>query len=364
MTDFPELKINLEYERLLAKLPAKEYEALKESIKAMGQHFPIIVNDENVILDGHHRYRICKELGIAPKVEVKTFPNKLLEKKFVIEANLHRRHLNAFQKAELAYPLLEIERELAKLRQLAGVSIKSQETSSSSELKVSQDFGQARDIVAKAVGLSPTTFQRAVKIIEKAPEDLKEKVRQGKMSINYAYEMVKNRTERVETPKLPDGKFNVIYADPPWEYYLPLRGSPDMHYLTMSTEEICRLEIPADDNAVLFLWATNPKLEDALKVMKAWGFEYRTNMVWVKDKIGTGYYFRGQHELLLVGVKGNIGVPLEENRPPSVLTAPVREHSRKPDIVYEIIERMYPNGRYLELFARQQRPGWTAWGHA
>ena len=362
MGGFPKLKINPEYERLLPKLPAKEYDALKESIKTVGQHYPIIVNGENVILDGHHRYRICQELGIPPKVEVKTFPNKLLEKKFVIEVNLHRRHLNDFQKAELAYPLLEVERELAKQRQLSRLQfVRDNISSSSFELN---DKGQARDIVARTAGLSPTTFHRAVKIIEKGSEELKEKVRLGKMSINYAYKMVKNQTERVETPKLPEGKFNVIYADPPWEYYLPLRGSPDMHYPTMSTEEICRLEIPADENAVLFLWATNPKLEEALKVMKAWGFEYRTNMVWVKDKVGTGYYFRGQHELLLVGVKGNVGVPLEENRPPSVLMAPVREHSRKPDKVYEIIERMYPNGRYLELFARQQRPKWTAWGHA
>jgi len=150
---------------------------------------------EKVILDGHHRYRICQELGITPKVEVKTFPNKLLEKKFVIEVNLRRRHLNDFQKAELAYPLLEIERELAKQRQGTRTDL----TSCSNEHQV--EFGKARDIVARTAGLSPTTFQRAVKIIEKAPEELKEKVRQGKMSINYAYEMVKKQTERVETSK-------------------------------------------------------------------------------------------------------------------------------------------------------------------
>ena len=81
-----------------------------------------------------------------------------------------------------------------------------------------------------------------------------------------------------------------------------------------------------------------------------------------KDKIGTGYYFRGQHELLLLGIKGTIGVPEEANRPPSVLNAPRNGHSEKPDEAYSIIERMYPKGKYLELFATQKRENWVAWG--
>jgi N6-adenosine-specific RNA methylase IME4 len=99
------------------------------------------------------------------------------------------------------------------------------------------------------------------------------------MSIAYAYKMVLKREENCKSPDMPSGLFNVIYADPPWEYYLPLRGSPDMHYKTMSTEEICKLKVPAAEDAVLFLWATNPKLEDALKVMRAWGFTYKTKTV-------------------------------------------------------------------------------------
>jgi N6-adenosine-specific RNA methylase IME4 len=184
------------------------------------------------------------------------------------------------------------------------------------------------------------------------------------MSIAYAYSMVKRREDQQNTPPLPEGVFDVIYADPPWEYYTPLRGYPELHYKTMPTEEICKLRIPSADDAVLFLWATNPTLPDALKVMVCWGFKYKTNMVWVKDKIGTGFYFRAQHELLLLGIKGKMRPPLEENRPPSVLFSPVREHSRKPNEVYEIIEKMYPNRKYLELFARpkEKRKGWTYWG--
>jgi N6-adenosine-specific RNA methylase IME4 len=152
-------------------------------------------------------------------------------------------------------------------------------------------------------------------------------------------------------------------ADPPWEYDLPLRGSPDMHYGTITLDQLSVLKVPSSENAILFLWATNPKLQEALAVMKAWGFEYKTNLVWVKDKIGNGYYFRGQHELLLVGKKGAMPVPTEETRPSSVLNAPRGEHSEKPQEVYSLIERMYPNRKYLELFARKKREGWTSWGN-
>jgi N6-adenosine-specific RNA methylase IME4 len=359
-----DVKLNPEYEKIAKSFPMsrEEYDALKESIKKEGLYFPIIVNEEGEILDGYHRYKACQELGIEPKFELKKFPNKLQEKKFVLESMLKRRHLNDFQKAELAFPLLEIEKQLARQRKLS--TLKKGEKLPSGSNDHNGEKGRAHEVVAKVVGLSPKTFQRAVKIIEKAPEEIKEKVRKGEMSIAYTYSMVKRREEQQNTPPLPEGVFDVIYADPPWEYYTLLRGYPELHYKTMPTEEICKLRIPTADDAVLFLWATNPTLLDALKVMECWGFKYKTNMVWVKDKIGTGFYFRARHELLLLGIKGKMPAPLEENRPPSVLFSPVRGHSRKPYEVYEIIEKMYPNRKYLELFARpkEERKGWTYWG--
>ena len=123
------------------------------------------------------------------------------------------------------------------------------------------------------------------------------------------------------------------------------------------------MQVPVAENSILFLWATNPKLQEALEVLEAWGFEYKTNMVWVKDKIGVGYYFRGQHELLLVGIKGSMGVPEEQNRPASVLNSDRTKHSEKPQEVYTLIEKMYPNRKYLELFARNKREGWESWGN-
>jgi ParB-like chromosome segregation protein Spo0J len=108
------LHLNPQYEKMLPTMSQEEFEQLKESIRTEGQHYPIIVSEKLEVLDGHHRFRACLELDIEPDFEVKYFEDKLLEKKFVIEANLRRRHLNNFQLVELAVPLLEIEKAIAK----------------------------------------------------------------------------------------------------------------------------------------------------------------------------------------------------------------------------------------------------------
>jgi N6-adenosine-specific RNA methylase IME4/ParB-like chromosome segregation protein Spo0J len=358
-----EITISKEYEKLVPALHKDDYDSLKDSVKKHGQYIPIVINEENVILDGHHRYKICNELKIEPRYEIRRFENKLLEKKFVIESNLSRRHLNDFQKAELGRELEKVEAELAKQRMLTGKK--------DPEANLPQGDGekrapQTRDIVSEKIGVKPRTYQKAKVIIENATEELKEKVRKGTTSIDYAFKQVKRSDDnKKERPPLPQGQFDVILADPPWKYEINTRGSPDEHYGVMEDNAIQDMKIPAADNAILFLWGTAPKLVEALDVMKAWGFEYKTNAVWIKDKIGTGYYFRGQHELLLIGVRGKgIGVPVEASRPSSVIEAPRKEHSQKPEVVYDIIEKMYPGHKYLELFARGNRwsDSWTIWG--
>lgn len=171
---------------------------------------------------------------------------------------------------------------------------------------------------------------------------------------------------------LPEGCFNVIYADPPWRYDNAIEswGAARDHYDDMTIEEICgypaAIHLQTDDNAALFLWATNPFLPDALRVIQAWGFTYKTNLVWVKrdlERPGTGFYVRGRHELLLLATRGSF-LPLDPHIPPvgSVIEAPVAEHSVKPDDAYSIIEALYPNCRYIELFARRSRAHWTSHG--
>jgi N6-adenosine-specific RNA methylase IME4 len=133
----------------------------------------------------------------------------------------------------------------------------------------------------------------------------------------------------------------------------------------MTTADICALPVAdlATPDAVLFLWATAPMLPQALEVMDAWGFSYRSQMVWVKDKIGMGYYVRNRHELLLIAGRGNLPIPAEDARPDSVIEAPRTQHSAKPMEVYGIIDRMYPELPKIELFARVAYEGWDTWGN-
>jgi N6-adenosine-specific RNA methylase IME4 len=180
---------------------------------------------------------------------------------------------------------------------------------------------------------------------------------------------------------MPDcPRFPVILADPPWHFrvyagggpgivYAKSRG-PSRHYPTMLTEDIARLPIPATDDAVLFLWACWPTLPDALQVIQAWGFEYKA-LAWVWVKLnknsmgfftGLGYYTRANSEPCLLATRGNLSKPKARDVQ-ALICSPIREHSRKPDEQYSKIERLYPEGPYLELFARGKRAGWQCWGN-
>jgi N6-adenosine-specific RNA methylase IME4 len=171
-----------------------------------------------------------------------------------------------------------------------------------------------------------------------------------------------------ETPLLPEGKYQVIYADPPWQYAQEQHSKEkqettlETHYPTMPTEDICKLPIQnlVGENAVLFLWTTSPKLFEAKLVIDAWGFNYKSSMIWDKVKHNVGYYVSVRHEFLLICTKGSC-LPNNPKLHDSVITLERTEHSKKPDIFYEIIEEMY-KGKKIELFARNKRKGWDSWG--
>lgn len=148
--------------------------------------------------------------------------------------------------------------------------------------------------------------------------------------------------------------YDVIYADPPWRYAGTASNSRrvENQYPTMSVDEICALDVPSAENSVLYLWATAPLLVEALQVMDAWGFKYKTSAVWDKEKIGMGYWFRVQHELLLVGVKGQVSPPEQSQRVSSVFREPRGLHSKKPDGVRALISQWFPKAKRLEMFGR------------
>lgn len=173
-------------------------------------------------------------------------------------------------------------------------------------------------------------------------------------------------------------KFRTILADPPWQFDNRTgKMAPEhkrlLRYPTMKLQEIQELPVSmvADDTAHLYLWVPNALLESGLSVMKAWGFEYKTNIIWHKirkdggsDGRGVGFYFRNVTEMILFGVrgKGNRRTLQPGRSQVNYLASQKREHSRKPDEIFEIVESCSP-GPYLELFARFPRDGWAAWGN-
>jgi N6-adenosine-specific RNA methylase IME4 len=165
--------------------------------------------------------------------------------------------------------------------------------------------------------------------------------------------------------ELPEGIFQLFYADPPWKYGTEFSATvPEDYYPTMEIEEICALPIDkmTDTNAVLFMWTTTGFLESSFDVVHAWGFEYKTCFIWDKVKHNVGPYSSVRHEILLLCTKGTY--PIQNLKfYDSVYSEEKTEHSKKPDFYYQMIEDLYPNTKKLELFARNKRDGWTSFGN-
>ncbi len=329
----------------------REYTELRDDISARGQLVPVTLYQGRVI-DGRHRLKACRELDVAPLCQSRDDLADVTA--FVIAVNLKRRHLNESQRAMVAEKLATLGegRPRANSANLQSISV-----------------AKAGDMMQ----VSPRSVQTA-RAVREADPDLAARVEAGEMRLNEAARVL-NRAEKVEAVRVATmpalgamtQRYAVLYADPPWQYE---PGSVDdsrvieNQYPTMTLDAIKALPVGeiAHMDAVLFCWATSPKLEEALSVLGAWGFRYRTCAVWVKPQIGMGYYFRQQHELLLVATRGALPVPLEATRPGSVLTHDRLRHSEKPTAFRSLIERMYPDVPRIELFARELTPGWDVWG--
>jgi N6-adenosine-specific RNA methylase IME4 len=237
--------------------------------------------------------------------------------------------------------------------------------------------------IARTLGVGPATIDRDIASNEAAingsssdavsPNALNEAPtlsgRQAAVTVDRRERSSQPRDYDLQFMDFPEGRYPILYADPPWRYENPPMGgsnrSIENHYPTMALDELCALPAAqlATDDALLYLWATAPKLAECFAVIEAWGFTYRTNIVWVKDKIGMGYHARSQHELLLIAKRGELPPPHPADRQSSVIFAERSEHSAKPAAFYELIERWYPTLPKLELFARCSRDGWTPWGN-
>jgi N6-adenosine-specific RNA methylase IME4 len=167
----------------------------------------------------------------------------------------------------------------------------------------------------------------------------------------------------------PEAGYQIVLADPPWRFASNSDAKPGKnargHYPCMRLADIAALDIKAlaAPDALLFLWVTVPFAEMAFTILNAWGFTYKSQVVWTKERIGTGYWARNRHELIYIARRGKFPCPRPAMFSDSVMRGQQREHSRKPDALQRTIDLTFPTESKIELFARQQRPGWDAWGN-
>jgi len=377
-----ELIINPEFQNLIPPLSSEELSLLEVSLKYEGCRDPLVVW-HNTIIDGHHRYAICIKHGISfNTIEREELETELDVKLWMINNQFSRRNLPTETRLALAYRFKEFEAEKAKERQVAGIKIEQpqeQDTlahwcakvESNPELNLEINKGKTLDIIAQKAGVSTRTAEQYDAIQRKGTEEQKAEVAEGKSSIKKVYTKIQKaeRLEKNKAAEWPKGKYRVIYADPPWQYGDERSGGNHGgavdHYNTMGINELKNMPIAslAEDNAVLFLWATAPLLPEALELINAWGFKYKTNFIWDKVKHNMGHYNSVRHELLLIATKGSC-TPDNVQLFDSVQSIERTDrHSEKPEEFRKIIETLYTYGNKLEMFARKQVEGWEVFGN-
>ena len=390
----------LEFHPLANLFPLIEGEAFAElvaDVKVHGIRERIRILDGK-ILDGRNRYRAGIAAGVinpeAPAHDgigmqswcLLFLPEEGDPLDWVLSKNLHRRHLDESQRAALGARLETLMHGGARRDQDATLQLN-------------------RADIGKLVNVSPRSIAKASKVKSEGAPELFGAIESGQVTANVAEKLLALPHERQvaaltgndarrlptlakqamreatekrladKTRALPTKLYNVVYADPAWRFEpysrdTGLDRAADNHYPTQDLEAIKRQPVGsiAAPDCVLFLWATAPMLPEALCVMRFWGFDYKSQTIWRKAEkggglvLGTGYWFRNGHELLLVGTRGNIPAPAPGEQWPSMFDAPPRKHSEKPDHAYELIEAYYPNLPKIELNARRRRTGWDAWG--
>jgi N6-adenosine-specific RNA methylase IME4 len=365
-------------------LDGEEFEALTADVRTYGVREPIWLY-EGQIVDGRNRHRA----SVLANVDCPTREYEGDDPvSFVVSLNLKRRHLDESQRAMVAAKLANMpahrpdksanlptsQADAAALLNVSDRSLrsaKSVQTKGTPELINAVERGKVSVSAAADVATMPQDQQRQIvargekEILEAAKQIRAERaVASREVRLDKIAEISKGNADLSTAIRYP-----IIYADPPWRYENPPMGggnrSIENHYPTMTLDEICAMPVAdlATDDAMLYLWATAPKLAECMKVIESWGFEYRTNMVWDKELIGMGYHARNQHEILLIAKRGNIPPPQAGKQPSSVLRERRGDHSAKPTFYYDMIEAAYPRLPKIELFCRSPRDGWAVWGN-
>ena len=372
------MEVKEEFKNLIPALSVEEYAQLEANILEEGIREPIITWN-GYIIDGHNRFSIAQRFDLEYKTTSKHFASEESVKEWMILNQFGRRNLSNYQRSVLALELEEVFSKKAKENQQGGQGgvLLKQKSAEANPI-------ETRKELSKVASVSHDTISKVKKIQEKAPQEVKAKLATGEVSINAAYKEIKKEEkkeqrdkkiqevkQKIETENLTtlDKKYHVIAIDPPWAYnekggfssddYDAQNNRGAVDYPTMTVEQIKKIEIPSAEDSVLFLWTTHAFLRDSFDIMKEWGFEYKATIVWDKVKMGMGRNVRMQVEFCLLGIKGKPIIQGSSER--DIITEPRREHSRKPEAFYEMVERMCI-GNKLDYFSRQTRKNWEHYG--
>ncbi|WP_099864709.1 MT-A70 family methyltransferase [Pararhizobium haloflavum] len=389
--------------QLLPPLSADDRAALEASIVQHGVLVPVEYDENGEILDGHHRVEICESLGL---VDWPRFVRKGLaedEKRTLArELNVSRRHLNAEQKRALIADQLRDTPSISS-RAIAAMLGAHHSTVE----KVRKDLEATGEISQLDATEGLDGRERPRKAIRTAfmpePDNARElmatvkaiRTRQREHGRKVRTDLINEIAARGEASAgtMPRAAYPILYADPPWEQeawsdetgqdrglmYPPmpldaikgLLSSPPLSGKPLAGAPYPNDRSPATRDALLFLWVTSNRLDDGIDVLRAWGFDYVTCLIWDKETIGMGRWVRDRHEILLLGKRGNFPAPLPGTQAASVHAERKGRHSAKPVHFAAMIERLYPEMRKLELFQRTEslaeddprRSGqWDFWG--
>jgi len=369
------MEVKEEFKNLIPALSVEEYAQLEANILEEGIREPIITWN-GYIIDGHNRFSIAQRFDLEYKTTSKYFSSEESVKEWMILNQFGRRNLSNYQRSVLALELEEVFSKKAKENQGLRTDI-SAKLPKSKAIDTRKELSKVAQVGERTLGMVKT-------IQEKAPEEVKAKLATGEVSINAAYKEIKKEEKKEERDKkiqevkqkienenltTLDKKYHVIAIDPPWAYnekggfssddYDAQNNRGAVDYPTMTVEQIKKIEIPAANDSVLFLWTTHAFLRDSFDIMKEWGFEYKATIVWDKVKMGMGRNVRMQVEFCLLGIKGKPIIQGSSER--DIITEPRRQHSRKPEAFYEMVERMCI-GNKLDYFSRQTRKNWEHYG--
>lgn len=342
-----QIQVGFRYRRDLGDL-----RALADSIAEVGLLHPVVVTPDGRLIAGQRRLEACRHLGWDD------VPVTVVD---LLQAARGEAHENLARKDLLPSEIVAVKRAIEPLERKEARDRQGHRTDDP------EAGGDARDRVARYLGVGRTTIERAEAVIDAAEEEPEEYYRlveqmdrSGKVAGAYRRLLVLRQAKDLKSspPELPTGSFHVIVADPPWRYEC---GS-SLPYPAMDLEKIKALPVEsiAAENALLWLWTTNTHIRSAFEVVEAWSFEYKTLLTWAKDRMGTGEWLRGQTEHCLLATRGK---PTFLNGAHSTLLSAVRrEHSRKPEEFYLLVEAVCP-GAKVELFCREQRDSWQAYGN-